>query len=200
MLPSARSASADQLIRAEDVQVHRQVPVAHQQSLGEQHQHAHHRSADERVAPARQRESPHEVIGGEEEPDEERGDEPREQPQKGVEDQQLPLQRVAVLHRDGEGGVVAEEDVGHHRRDDARHHDRGEGAHRQGSEDLLQGEEGPRQRRVECGRDPGRGAGADQHLGAGRDRSGRRSPARSRSPTRARRRAPRSRRRPRRRA
>jgi hypothetical protein len=153
---------------AEDIEVHRQVSVAHQESLGEQDQRAHHRAADEGMAPARQREPPDEVIRGEEEPDEAGGHEAGEQSQEGVEDQQLALQRVAVLLRNGKGGMVAEEDVGDHRRDHARHHDRGKGAHGQGSQDLLQGEEGPRQGGVEGRRDPRRRAGADQYLGAGR--------------------------------
>ena len=62
--------------------------------------------------------------------------------------------------------MIAEEAVGDDRGDDARHDDRREGAHGERAEDLLEREEGAGERRVERGRDAGRGAGGHQDLGS----------------------------------
>src|SRR5690606_38231017 len=83
-----------------------------------------------------------------------------------VEDDDLPGERVAVLQRDRERGVVTEDRTGDDRGDYTADHDGRERAGGEGAQDLLEGEEGARERGVEGGRDPGRRTRGHQHLHA----------------------------------
>ena len=182
MPPSASKASDEADILPKTSRWTARWPCPTRQSVREHHQqppttappiHRQQRGRNPKTA--------HQRLGAEIDPDEERRHRARDDTEEWIEHEHFAFEREAVLDRDRECRVIAEETVGHDRGDHACDHDRGEGSHRQRSENLFEREERARQWSVERRRNAGRGAGRHEDLGSCRVESERTAEQRARS-------------------